>query len=64
MDKISLTSAQEFEIEKMSRIIDSIDSIPDLKALSKQLLYGWMVQRAGTSWAIRQAMSGRGDRNG
>lgn len=54
MDPIELTTAQHFEIEKMSRAIDGTNDVEVLKSLSKQLLVAWMTQKSATIWAIRQ----------
>lgn len=57
MEPLQLTAAQEFEIERMSRIIDSTNDVKALRALSKQLLTALMVQKAATAWAIKQVVS-------
>lgn len=61
MDQISLSTAQEFEIERLNRIVDSVDNISDLKKLCKQLIHAWMIQRAAATWAIKQIALERGN---
>lgn len=55
MESIELTTAQRFEIEKMSRVIDGTSDVQVLRDLSKQLLVAWMTQKAASIWAIRQS---------
>lgn len=55
-DAIELTSAQQFELERMRRAIDSTTDVHALQGLCKQLLQAWLTQRAATSWAIRQSL--------
>jgi hypothetical protein len=54
LDPIELTVGQKFEIEKMSRVIDSTTDVKALQSLSKQLLQAWMIQKASTLWIMKQ----------
>lgn len=56
MDPIELSMGQRFEIERLSRAIDSTTDVETLRALAKQLLQAWQVQRAAANWAIKQGM--------
>jgi hypothetical protein len=49
---LSLTTAQQFELEKMSRDIDATTDIAALQKLAKQLLQAWQGQRAATRWVM------------
>ena len=53
---ISLSTAQQFEIERFSRAIDATADPEDLKALAKQLLQAWQTQTAATNWVIGQQL--------
>jgi hypothetical protein len=55
-DKIALTTAQDFEVERFSRAIDATADPDALRKLSKQLLMAWMAQRAATTWAMRSGL--------
>lgn len=55
-DPIELSTAQRFEIERLSRAIDNTTDVETLRAAAKQLLQAWHVQRAAANWAIRQGM--------
>lgn len=57
MEPMSLSASQLFEIEKMSRIIDSSTDIEALRKITKQLLQAWMVQKSATNWAIKEGLS-------
>ena len=50
---ISLTTAQQFELEKMSRVIDATTDVAGLRKLAKQLLQAWQYQRAATLWVMK-----------
>lgn len=49
---ISLTTAQQFELEKMSRVIDATSDVAALRNLAKQLLQAWQGQKAATRWVM------------
>lgn len=51
---IELTTGQQFEIERLSRAIDSTADPAELRLLAKQLLQAWHTQKAATNWLIRQ----------
>jgi hypothetical protein len=53
---ISLSTAQQFEIERFSRAIDATADPAQLQAIAKQLLRAWQTQKAATTWAINQQM--------
>ena len=50
---LSLTTAQQFELEKMSRAIDATTDVAALQKLAKQLLEAWQYQKAATLWVIK-----------
>ena len=56
MDSMALSPAQQFEIEKMNRIIDSTADIAALRKVAKELLTAWMMQRSATVWMMRQTL--------
>jgi hypothetical protein len=49
---ISLTTTQEFELERLSRVIDQTNNPAVLRKLAKQLLQAWQSQRAVTRWVM------------
>lgn len=49
---MDFSTFQQFEIEKLNRAIDNTTDIESLKAISRQLLQAWQVQRAATNWVI------------
>jgi hypothetical protein len=55
-DPIELSTAQRFEIERFSRAIDTTTDVVVLRALAKQLLQAWQVQRAATNWVMQQGL--------
>ncbi len=59
-EAISMTMAQQFEMEKINRIIDSTADPEQLQSIAKQLLQAWHSQKAATEWVIRQEMEGFG----
>lgn len=64
---IELSISQHFEIERFSRAIDNTSDVVTLRAIAKQLLQAWQIQRAAASWVIRHHLTppteadGRGD---
>ena len=53
---LQLTTAQHFEIEKMSRVIDCENDADNLRRLCKQLLQAWEGQKAATRWMMNQQL--------
>lgn len=51
---IDLSLGQKFEIERFSREIDGTTDIEALRAIAKQLLRAWQVQRAAAQWVIQE----------
>jgi hypothetical protein len=51
---MTLTIDQEFELERFSRAIDSSCDAEELRAVAKQLLRAWHLQKAAASWLISQ----------
>jgi hypothetical protein len=49
-----LTIGQQFEIERFNRAIDATADAEQLRTLAKQLLQAWHLQKAATTWVIRQ----------
>lgn len=56
MEPLTLTTAQAFELERMSRAIDATTDVQALQGLAKQLLQAWQTQRAATAWVMRQGL--------
>ena len=54
---MELTTAQMFEQEKTSRLIDQTTDVKDLKRIAHLLLKAWMMQRAATGWIIASGSS-------
>ena len=53
-ETIGLSVAQQFEVERMNRAIDSTLDAQQLQVLAQQLLQAWHSQRAATAWVTRQ----------
>ena len=51
-DKLSIS--QQFDVERMNRVIESTIDPEQLQVLAKQLLQAWHSQRAATVWITRQ----------
>jgi hypothetical protein len=51
---IELTIGQQFEIERLNRVIDATADPEQLRQLAKQLLQAWHTQKAATNWMISQ----------
>lgn len=52
--QIELSTSQQFEMERLSRVIDATVDPDELRQLTKQLLHAWHTQRAATHWFISQ----------
>ena len=53
-ESISLSVAQQFDVERMNRAIESTLDAQQLQELAKQLLQAWHSQRAATAGVTRQ----------
>jgi hypothetical protein len=51
-DQLALTIGQQFEVERMGRVIDATSDIEALRKLSKQLVQAWHCQKAATRWVM------------
>ena len=47
---------QKFELERMTRMIDSTGDPQSLRGLAKQLLQAWHTQKAATHWVSNQQL--------
>lgn len=56
-DQLALSLGQQFELERMNRVIDSTGDAQILRGLAKQLLQAWQSQKAATQWIMRQQLS-------
>jgi len=54
---LGLSLGQKFEMERISRAIDSEADPTVLRGIAKQLLTAWQTQKAATSWVIKQQIS-------
>ena len=54
---LGLSLGQKFEMERISRAIDSEADPTVLRGIAKQLLNAWQTQKAATSWVIKQKIS-------
>ena len=52
----ALTLGQQFELERLTRVIDSTADLQSLQGLAKQLLQAWHSQKAATQWVMRQQL--------
>jgi len=55
-EPLALTLGQQFELERLSRVIDSTADLQSLQGLAKQLLQAWHSQKAATQWVMRQQL--------
>ena len=55
-EPLALSLGQQFELERMSRAIDSTNDPQALQGLAKQLLQAWQSQKAATQWVMRQQL--------
>jgi hypothetical protein len=53
-EPLALSLGQQFELERMTRAIDSTCDPQALRGLAKQLLQAWHSQKAATQWVMRQ----------
>jgi hypothetical protein len=51
---MELSIDQQFAVERFGRAIDNTDDVAELRSIAKELLKAWQMQRAATSWVIRQ----------
>ena len=51
---VSLSVAQQFDVERMNRAIESTLDSQTLQVIAKQLLQALYSQRAATVWVMRQ----------
>jgi hypothetical protein len=57
MERIELSPAQHFEIEKINRAIDRETDTEKLKNTLKALTRAWMIQRSVSQWLMRQNLT-------
>jgi hypothetical protein len=57
-DEVTLALTQQFELERMNRLIDTTVDPEQLQVIAKQLLHAWQSQRAATDWVSRQLNAG------
>ena len=53
-ETVGLSDAQQFDVERMNRAIESTLDPQKLQVMAKQLLQAWHSQRAATVWVVRQ----------
>lgn len=54
---LELTLAQQFELYKMRRMIDSCTDPVKLRELTHQLLRAWFVQKAAVAFVLKQKLT-------
>jgi hypothetical protein len=50
---LELSTEQQFEIARHSRLLDEIQDVPTLQNMCKLLLENWLAQKAATAWVMR-----------
>ncbi|MEX0588174.1 MAG: hypothetical protein WD136_02860 [Cyanobium sp.] len=55
-EPLALSLGQQFELERMSRAIESTADLQALQGIAKQLLEAWHSQKAATQWVMRQQL--------
>jgi hypothetical protein len=53
---IALTLGQQFELERLTRLIEAAADVDSLRGIAKQLLQAWQTQKAATDWMMRQQL--------
>ena len=53
---IALTTAEQFEQERLGRAIQNTTDPEVLQALALQLLQAWMTQKAAARWVMAQSI--------
>ena len=53
-ETVGLSVAQQFDVERMNRAIESTLDPLKLQVMAKQLLQAWHSQRAATVWVMRE----------
>jgi hypothetical protein len=53
---MELSTSQQFEQERLSRLIDQTADVGQLRTMAKMLLEAWMVQKAAALWAMRESL--------
>ncbi|MFO7629337.1 MAG: hypothetical protein R6W06_07445 [Prochlorococcaceae cyanobacterium] len=56
-EPLALSLGQQFELERMNRVLDDTADAQALRNLAKQLLQAWHSQKAATQWVMRQQLS-------
>lgn len=54
---MELTTAQQFEIERLGRAIDSTRDPETLRGIARQMLQLWFQQKAATAWVMKQSLA-------
>lgn len=57
MEPLQLSTAQQFELERIGRVLDAETSPDDLRKVARLFLQAWFTQKAATAWVMRQQMS-------
>jgi hypothetical protein len=53
---LELTLAQQFEMNKLSRMVDSCQDPAKLRELTHKLLKAWFVQKAAVAYVMKQKL--------
>jgi hypothetical protein len=56
IDPLKLSINQEFERERMARVIDSTTNVSELREVAKQLLTAWLTQQAASQWILKSSL--------
>lgn len=54
MEPLELSLAQQFEVNRFSRVIDETTDVPTLQRIAKELLQAWQSQKAVTTWVMKE----------
>lgn len=52
---LQLSASQQFELERLSRVIEATRDPATLQGIARELLKLWQTQKAATNWAIHEA---------
>lgn len=53
---MALSTAEQFDMERMKRTIDEATDTNELRNICKLMLRAWYLQKAATSWVMQQGL--------
>lgn len=53
LEPIALSTSQQFELERLKRVIEATSDPSRLQKIAKDLLQAWQTQKAATLWVMQ-----------